>query len=127
MRKLQLVTDSRQRVERFCYRVVTVAGILAAMVRPTAATLTVPLSRAKDTTPLASVLQVLGKRSRLETLQVLMEGPRMSAELPARMDELHMLEDIGVIRSERVWPGPPRYRWELVPGALERVADCLRG
>lgn len=43
------------------------------MVRPTAAGLTVPLSRAKDTTVLASVLHVLGTKSRLDTLQLLMD------------------------------------------------------
>lgn len=44
------------------------------MVHPTAVGLTVPLSRAKDTTPLAPVLRVLGTRSQLETLQLLMAG-----------------------------------------------------
>lgn len=94
------------------------------MVRPTAA-LTVPLSRAKDLTPLASILHVLGTRARLETLQLLMDGPRLSAELPARADELHMLEDIGVIESTRVADGRLGYEWSLVPGALERIARCL--
>lgn len=75
------------------------------MVRPTAAGLTVPLSRAKDTTPLASVLHVLGSRSRLETLQILMDGPRLTAELPARHDELNMLQDVGVVTSVAVVGG----------------------
>lgn len=95
------------------------------MVRPIAAQLTVPLSRARDLTPLASILHVLGTRGRLETLQLLMEGPRLSAELPARTDELHMLEDIGVIASERLGEGRLTYEWALVPGALDRIARCL--
>ncbi|MFC6707529.1 hypothetical protein [Flexivirga alba] len=95
------------------------------MVRPTAANLIVPLSRAKDVTPLASVLHVLGTRSRLETLQLLMEGPRLTADVPARADELRMLEDIGVVTSERLGARRVSYRWTLVPGALERVARCL--
>lgn len=95
------------------------------MVRPTATQLTVPLSRAKDLTALASILHVLGTRTRLETLQMLMDGPRLSAELPARADELHMLEDIGVIKAERLGEGRVTYEWALVPGALGRVSRCL--
>lgn len=95
------------------------------MVRPTATNLTVPLSRAKDMTALASILHVLGTRTRLETLKLLMDGPRLSVDLPARTDELHMLEDIGVVTSERLGDGRVTYEWALVPGALDRVARCL--
>lgn len=95
------------------------------MVRPTAANLTVPLSRAKDLTPLASILHVLGTRARLETLQALIDGPKLSADLPARLDELHMLEDIGVLTSERLGDGRFTYEWALAPGALERIAESL--
>lgn len=76
-------------------------------------------------TPLASILHVLGTRSRLETLQMLVNGPKLSTELPARTDELHMLEDIGVIESERLAEGRMAYEWALVPGALDRIARCL--
>lgn len=95
------------------------------MVRPTAAGLTVPLSRAKDVTPLASVMHVLGTWARLETLQLLMDGPRLTPELPARLDELHMLEEIGVVTSQRQDRSP--IRWTLVPGVLAHIAECLRG
>lgn len=95
------------------------------MVRPIAAQLAVPLARAKDLTPLASILHVLGTRARLETLQLLIDGPKLSADLPARTDELHMLEDIGVIKSERLGEGRVTYEWALVPGALDRIARCL--
>lgn len=95
------------------------------MVRPSATQLTAPLSSAKDFAPLASILHVLGTRSRLETLQILMDGPRLSPDLPARTDELHMLEDIGVVSSSRLGEGRVSYQWELVPGALERIARCL--
>ena len=94
------------------------------MVRPTAAELTVPLSRAKDLTPLASVLHVLGTRARLETLQLLMGGARPTAQLPARIDELRMLEEIGVVRSERL--EGKRDQWSLKPEALERIAHSMR-
>lgn len=97
------------------------------MVRPTAARLTVPLSRAKDTTPLASVLHVLGTRSRLESLQLLMSGPKLTAELPARHDELRMLEDIGVVTSERLESGRLTFRWTLQRDVLERVGQVLTG
>lgn len=93
------------------------------MVRPTAAQLTVPLSRAKDLTPLASILHVLGTRARLETLQLLTQGPRVTADLPARGDELHMLEEIGVVSSRRV--EKQQLLWSLEPEALVRVACCL--
>ena len=93
------------------------------MVRPTAASLTVPLSRAKDLTPLASILHVLGTRARLESLQLLTQGPRVTADLPARVDELHMLEEIGVVSSRRV--GKQQLLWSLEPEALVRVACCL--
>lgn len=95
------------------------------MVRPTAAGLSVPLSRAKDLTPLASVLRALGTRARLETLQLLMDGPLLTQELPARHDELRMLAEIGVVTFQRLDTGRPTYEWSLVPGTLERVADCL--
>lgn len=95
------------------------------MVRPTAAGLAVPLSRAKDVTPLASLLHVLGTRSGLETLQALMSGPRLTADLPSRIDELQMLEDIGVVISERLGEGRFTYRWTLRPGALECIAKRL--
>lgn len=94
------------------------------MVRPTAAGLTVPLSRAKDLTPLASVLHVLGTRARLETLQILIDGPKLTAQLPARLDELHLLEKIGVVTSQLV---DRQLAWTLCPGALARVADSLTG
>lgn len=84
-----------------------------------------PLSRAKDVTPLASALHVLGTRARLEALQLLMDGPRLTHELPARLDELYMLEEIGVVTSQRL--GPARIRWTLVPEALTRIAECLQG
>lgn len=93
------------------------------MVRPTAAQLTVPLSRAKDLTPLASILHVLGTRARLETIQLLMGGPMLTSDLPARHDELRMLEDIGVITSQRV--ERQHLQWSLRPGALEQIARCL--
>ncbi|WP_446666626.1 hypothetical protein [Flexivirga sp. B27] len=94
------------------------------MVRPTAIGLTVPLSRAKDLTPLASALHVLGTRPRLETLQALMDGPKLTAQLPARVDELRMLEEIGVVTSQLV---DRQLAWTLCPNALERVADSLTG
>lgn len=97
------------------------------MVRPTAAQLTVPLSRAKDLTPLASILHVLGTRSRLETLQLLLDGPKLTADLPSRHDELRMLEDVGIIEGERLAEGRVTYEWALVPGALDRIARCLQG
>lgn len=93
------------------------------MVRPNAAQLMVPLSRAKDLTPLASILHVLGTRSRLESLQLLTQGPRLTADLPARTDELHMLEEIGVVSSRRV--EKQQLLWSLEPEALVRVACCL--
>lgn len=93
----------------------------------TATRLTEPLSEAADVRPLASVLRVLGTKSRLETVQLLLDGPRLTAELPARIDELHMLEDVGVITSERIHTGTQAWRWRLRPEALVRVADCLRG
>lgn len=90
----------------------------------TAASLTEPLSIADDTMPLASALRVLGVRSRLEALQMLMDGPRLTAQLPARHDELNMLQDVGVVTSV---PEGRTWRWSLVPEALEKVADCLKG
>ncbi|MFC6706778.1 hypothetical protein [Flexivirga alba] len=71
---------------------------------------------------MASILHVLGTRARLETLQALIDGPKLSADLPARTDELRMLEDIGVITSERLSEGLITYQWTLRPGALERIA-----
>lgn len=93
------------------------------MVHPNAAQLTVPLSRAKDLTPLASILHVLGTRARLETLQLLTQGPRLTADLPARVDELHMLEEVGVVSSRRV--EKQQLLWTLEPEALVRIACCL--
>ena len=99
----------------------------AEMVRPTASSLVAPLVLAEDLGPLASVLHVLGTKSRLETVQLLMHGPRLSTELPARLDELHMLREIGILTSERVSTGTRTLRWTLRLDALERVAACLAG
>lgn len=93
------------------------------MTRPAAAQLTVPLSRAKDLTALASALHVLGTRTRLETLQILTRGPRLTVDLPARADELKMLEEIGVLSSRRV--EKQQLLWTLKPEALVRIAYCL--
>ncbi|MFC6706833.1 hypothetical protein [Flexivirga alba] len=83
------------------------------------------LSRAKDTTPLASIPRVLGTRSRLETLQLLMDGPKLSKELPSRIDELHMLREIGVVTCERL--SRLEMRWTLISDALPRIAQHLSG
>lgn len=58
---------------------------------------------------------------------MLMHGPSVSAELPARLDELHMLREIGILTSERVGFGTRTLRWTLWLDALERVAACLTG
>lgn len=56
-----------------------------------------------------------------------MAGPRVTADLPARIDEMQMLEDIGVVTSGRLGEGRVSYRRTLVPGALDRVGAVLRG
>ncbi|MFC6706775.1 hypothetical protein [Flexivirga alba] len=93
------------------------------MARPTATLLTLPLFRAKDLTLLASALHVLGTRSRLETVQLLMGGPRLTVQLPARVDEMRMLEEIGVVTSELVGR---QLMWTLKPEAVGRAANCLK-
>ncbi|WP_188837868.1 ArsR/SmtB family transcription factor [Flexivirga endophytica] len=91
--------------------------------KPTAASLIKPLSHTRDFTPLASVLHVLGTPARLETVQMLMGGPATAAQLPARLDELHMLEEIGLVTSRRI--SRQRLEWRLNLPALERLSRSL--
>lgn len=104
------------------------AGILQCMPYrpaglPTAASLTEPLSRAEDLRPLASILRVIGTPARLRALQMLMDRPRLGSELPTRTDEMHMLEEVGVVVSRRV--ERQRFLWELGPETLVRIGCCL--
>lgn len=93
------------------------------MARPTAADLTAPLSSATDMRPLASILHVLGTPGRLEALQLLTHGSRVTVDLPVRADELRMLEEIGVLSSRRI--ERQQLLWTLEPEALVRIACCL--
>lgn len=93
------------------------------MDRPTAASLIRPLSHTRDFKPLASVLHVLGTPARLETIQMLMGGPQTAAQLPARLDELHMLEEVGLVTSKKI--SRQRLEWRLNLQALERLSRSL--
>lgn len=92
--------------------------------RPTAAQFIAPIDRARDLKPLASVFRALGTRERLVALQMLVGGPMRSRDLPVRIDELHLLEDVGVLVSSRA--DGRQLEWHLRPDVLQRVGDCLR-
>lgn len=77
----------------------------------------------QDLTALASALHVLGTRSRLETVPLLMDTPRLTAQLPARLDQLRMLEKLGVVASALVGR---QLMGTLQPEADGRIADSLK-
>ncbi|WP_148043189.1 hypothetical protein [Flexivirga caeni] len=55
-----------------------------------------PISWAADFDALRRILRELSKQSRLETLQLLLAGPKQTSQLPCRLDELKAFEDLGL-------------------------------
>lgn len=61
--------------------------------------------------------------ARLETLQLLKHGSRVTADLPVHGYELRMLKEIGMLTSRRI--ERQRLLWMLEPEALVRISCCL--
>lgn len=83
------------------------------------------LSDADSAAPLASVLAILGRPRRLDAVRILMtQGPQLTRNLPVRYDELHLLEDVGVIVSEL--ENGRELRWAIRPDALSKLRAAFR-